>query len=196
MATKAAIRARLKSAKDASEKLQEDVRWLVRERAWKTLGYANLREMWEKENAFKAPAIVLVSATIAMAEEGLDSRRGYQTRSQPPNGHRYVDIAQAIGLSTSKGRSEATPTSTDVWNILRQFRAGISIPDITTSHHRSRPRPIRQGKLPSELVSVGWSVYKYQAEAIKEVARKAGVPDSVVVRSALDAYLQGKLGAG
>lgn len=191
--TKAQIRKRLQSAKNASEQLEDDVRWLVSNRTWRITGHSNLKEMWEKENGFNAPAIVLVIATISMAEEGLDTRKGYQTRSMPPNGHRYVDIAQAIGLSMSKGRSEATPTSTDVWNILKQFRDGVPVSEISTSHHRKRAKPVRQGKLPNDLMNVGWSVYKYQADAVKEVARQAGVPDSVIVRSALDAYLQGKL---
>jgi hypothetical protein len=193
--TKTEIRRRLKSAKSAAERLQEDVKWLVSNRAWETLGYANFSEMWEKENGFPAPAFAKIIAVAAMADEGMSTTNVPSYK----NGHFKKDIAEAIGYTPNIDGPGSSVTS-----IFKQLDAGVPLSEITTNPARAAERALAaradrvrsklrsMGKLPNELINCGWSVYKYQADAVKEIARKANVPDSVVIRSALDLYLNRK----
>lgn len=194
MATKTAIRARLKSAKSAAEKLEEDVRWLVKERAWKTLGYENFSAMWKGENGLDTPMSVKIIAISELVSEGLNSRTGTAALKYGPDGHRIYEIAELVGMSVridSNGYKQAQTTA----SVISQILSGTPFNEISSSNGyqaRSRMHPKRQGKSLGEMIKVGWSVYKYQADAVKEIARKADVPDSVVVRSALDLYLNRK----
>lgn len=193
--TKIQVRARLKSAKNAAERLEADVKWLVSNRAWETLGYANFSEMWEKENGFPSHIFVKVLAVSVMVDEGMNTAKTKQRRLA--NGHFKIDISNAIGFQTAP--HGAVNHSCAV--IIDQLLSGIPAEEITSNPQawrevtssqameQARSQPRRMGKLPNELINAGWSVYKYQADAVKEIARKAGVPDSVVVRSALDMYL-------
>lgn len=195
--TKTQVRARLKSAKNAAERLEADVKWLVSNRAWETLGYANFSEMWEKENGFKTPSEAKVIAVMVMWEEGGNSSKAPSL----PNGLTQHEIGDAIGFGVYdySDRPGGTKMAPAVGAIVRQVEAGVPFEKVGFSRaaarknidevKRARSQPRRMGKLPNELVNAGWSVYKYQADGVKEIARKAGVPDSVVVRSALDMYL-------
>jgi hypothetical protein len=190
--TKTQVRARLKSAKNAAERLQDDVKWLVSNRAWETLGYANFSEMWEKENGFGVPPFVKVLVVCDLADEGMNTDKS----NVNVNGHTSRSIQELSGVYGDYSRGY----NSEISRVIQQYTSGIPKENIRPGSryhkqviqaktHRRRAQPRRMGKLPNELINAGWSVYKYQADAVKEIARKAGVPDSVVVRSALDMYL-------
>lgn len=194
--TKAQVRARLKSAKSAAEKLEADVRWLVSNRAWEVMGYESLVQMWEEENGEKPSRYIKVVAIDCLAKEGMSTARGRYAISRK-NGHNIGDIAKMVGLEYYRQDGRAALSSVPVWGALAQIKSGIPLSEVTFQSLSRKARDSRVSGLsaqPNELVSAGFGIYKYQKDAVKEIARKAGVPDSVVVRSALDAYLQGKIG--
>lgn len=189
--TKTEIRRRLKSAKSAAECLEENVRWLVSNRVWEVMGYGNFVEFWEVETGEKPSRYVKVIGIDCLAKEGMSTARGRYAVSRK-NGHNIGDIAKMIGLEYYNQEGRASLSSVPVWGALAQIKAGIPLSDVTFQTLGSRARQRKSLGLTAqhnELVNGGWSIYKYQKDAVKEIARKAGVPDSVVIRSALDMYL-------
>lgn len=197
-----AIKARLKSAAKAADQLESDVRWLVSNRAWETLGYFNFSEMWEKENGYAPPAIAKMLAADALMQEGMNTSRGPNSGTTRKNGHTNTDVARAIGYAVhNQGGIEIAP-SVAALRVQRDHGVPVerrsSDPGKSgaivgkygdTPYVRKRSSPRRSGKAPEELVSASAYVPRADDDAIAEIARQANVPKAEIYRQAVAEYL-------
>jgi hypothetical protein len=184
MATKTAIRARLRQAKNAAERLQEDVDWLVAERAWEILGYNNFSEMWMKENGFEPSTHIQVLAISSLAKEGMNVVRGPGNKT----GHTRVDVAKMIGISIHLDSRNGNLRSPMVDGILSQLREGIP-PERVIKDTRKRSRPRRIGKLANEYVPTSLYLRKWCVDEVAEIARASDVPNAEIYRQAIEEFL-------
>jgi hypothetical protein len=200
-----ALRARqlLQSAAKAVDAFEDAIRELVAMRAWTVLGYQDLATMWEAENGFKCPTYAKVLAVEAMTAEGMNTKRGFDSKRQPliPDGHTNADVARAVGLPLydkgDKGKS-----SPAIGYVRRQLDAGVPADKVSVGSNadanlkiarhgtRARPQPRRMGKAPDELVQDGFYLPRRDADAVGEIARRANVGKSEIYRQAVAEYLQ------
>lgn len=178
-----ACRARLQSAARAAKQLETDVRWLVKERAWDVLGYTNFSEMWEKENGFECPTVVVTLAVKAVMDtHDVQDRRGVPRRGAL----RAADVADLIGLPSIVNPRTGSRQSSAASDIMAQLRDGTP-PELVRKVKRGRSK--RHGKLPTDLILKSIYLVKFQADEVTEIARKADLPDAEIYRQAVAEYL-------
>lgn len=190
--TKDEIRDLVHRAGDAAERLEQMVRELVEVRAWEVLGYENFVAMWEGENGDKASSLVKVIVTLALADEGMNTRRAARVR----DGHTQGEVAQMVGEGFLRRRNYAE--SPIVRSVLDQREAGVATKDIkfSANYHtvaRAKNRLIGNSKGPHELVPTGINIYAWQKDAMSQTASDEDVPDTEIYRRAIDQFLA-KLG--
>lgn len=179
-----ACKARLETAIRAAGELETSVRWLVKERAWETLGYANFSEMWETHAGFKCPTHVHAICVDALRREGT---RGKGNKS---GGHNAGEIAEKVGLTVQQRGPYIT--SATVSAMGAQIDEGIPLDRIRKGHWKTRARGSnrRTGAGPNDLVLESVNVPREMADQMEEIARKARVPRAEIYRQAVAEYLQ------
>ena len=185
-----ACKARLVQAIKAAEDLESHVRWLVKERAWLTLGYANLAEMWEAHSGYKCPSMVVALGTIYLRESG----------------ETVTGTADMVGLPVYSVTKADRPTparqSPHVRNIMRQHEHGVPAREISVGadHYtvgnrihahgvRARGVPRRLAAQDNDLVSASVLVPKRDDDSVADIARRADVPKAEIYRQAVAEYL-------
>lgn len=189
----------LKSAVRAVETLAEDVAELTRMRAWQVMGYPNFSDMWEAETGFSCPPPVKVMAVTAMANEGMVTR-GRPRKDGTRSGLTPADIASAIGYGVYE--RDGKTTSPQVGVILYQYRNGVPVDLISAGSDHTRAQEVvrlhgraRSTKRPSlgagpdDMISCSVNLRRRDRDSIRDIARKAGVPDSEIYRQAIAEYL-------
>lgn len=197
-----AIKSRLKSAAKAADQLESDVRWLVSNRAWETLGHKDFSDMWEKENGFKCPTVARVLAVAELQSEGMNTARGGERVHERVNGHTQPDVARAVGFPVYKQTHAQGYRAPTVGNIVKQLDAGVEPDKVIISDDqraifriidrhgtRARPQPRRMAKGPDERVSASVNPTRAEDDEIAEIARQNGVPKAEIYRQAVAEYL-------